>query len=132
MGCVILQLTQLCLIYIWIYLEVHVKGAATEGRGRSGAEGTASKMHSARRSQASQKACGWEMSRPLIFSPSLALAMPSFLQLLIMMIIMFLVCMCLCTRVQWFLAKPNSVGHCQMVQKLTGISFSNKPQTWMS
>lgn len=63
-----------------------------------------------------------------------ALTMPGFLQLLIMMITVFLVCVCvcLCTRVQRFLAEPLSVGHCQMVQKLTGISFSNKPQTWMS
>lgn len=67
---VVLQLAQLCLIYIWIYLEVHVKGTATEGRGRSGAGGTACKMPSAGRSQAPQKAYGWEMSRAPIFSPS--------------------------------------------------------------
>lgn len=66
----VLQLTQLCLIYIWIYLEVHVKGVATEGRHRSGAGGMACKMPSAGRSQAPQNAYGWEMSWALIFSPS--------------------------------------------------------------
>lgn len=67
----VLQHTQLCLIYIWIYLEVHVKGVATVGRGRSGAGGMACKMPSAGRSQAPQKAYGWEMSWALIFSPLL-------------------------------------------------------------
>lgn len=64
------QLTQLCLIYIWIHLEVHVKRLATEKKsGRIGARRKACKMPSAGRSQAPQKTYGWEMIQALIFLP---------------------------------------------------------------
>lgn len=116
-----LQLTQLCLIYVWSHLEVHVRGR--KGQKRRGRDGLENALCWKEPSPTEGKRPGEESGTDFLPLP-LALTMPGFLQLLIMMITVFLVCVCVCAHVcSGFLLNPTRLDAARWYKSLPEFHF---------